>query len=548
MNEIAEARVKSSIFGRTEGMEAMEKRSQRWLLIAAFVIAAVLRIYLASRSGLRPDELFSLGMATGHSLEHPVALADPRLGDFVEPVNPVPAEEFRHYLQHDNPPAGPARVIRAVLLSDTSPPLYYLLLYGWTLLFGTSDLSLRLFSTACSLACFPFFVSIARRTGGKEAVGIVCLIFAFSPLAIYYSADGRMYPLLWLWVLATMTVSLAIRERASVGLFTLWVLTSAAGFLTHYFFVFAWMAVVAYLFFSPGRLKRLQLALCGLATALICLPWYMKVPQSLAGWRITKDWLKSRPADFSRVGALRDIVYQFFAGHEKHLWVSHRSWNLPPVLLVCAIAVLVLWRLRSRAVTQSRLLLALVFAGVCAGPLIFDLVQRTYTVAWPRYAIAALPAAYLLVSAGLACLPARSRLLMLCLIVIAWLPNLFIMYRDPAHWTPIREVALIASMDAGPGDLLLVHSIPSGVLGVARYARGPAPMASWIGQLGTRRMPESLNQLAAARKRIVFVKLHEVGEPAPEEDWLRANATISRETHFELAEAVNFRPRGSETF
>ena len=46
-------------------------------------------------------------------------------------------------------------------------------------------------------------------------------------------------------------------------------------------------------------------------------------------------------------------------------------------------------------------------------------------------------------------------------------------------------------------------------------------------------MPESLQQLATGRTRILFVKLHEVGEPAPEEDWLRANATSFAEMRFE---------------
>ena len=63
----------------------MRSANQRWLLLAVLVIAALLSVYLAGRSGLRPDELFSLGLATGHSLEHPAAAANPSLGDFVEP-------------------------------------------------------------------------------------------------------------------------------------------------------------------------------------------------------------------------------------------------------------------------------------------------------------------------------------------------------------------------------------------------------------------------------------------------------------------------------
>jgi hypothetical protein len=87
---------------------------------------------LLTRHSLWPDELFSLAMATGHSLEHPAKDADVSQGDFVETYEPAKANEYRKILKHDSPPASPARVLRAVFKSDTSPPLYYLMLYAWT--------------------------------------------------------------------------------------------------------------------------------------------------------------------------------------------------------------------------------------------------------------------------------------------------------------------------------------------------------------------------------------------------------------------------------
>jgi hypothetical protein len=43
-------------------------------------------------------------------------------------------------------------------------------------------------------------------------------------------------------------------------------------------------------------------------------PWYLKIPESLAGWRITKDWLKWRPLGFDRWVASLDLVVQPFSG------------------------------------------------------------------------------------------------------------------------------------------------------------------------------------------------------------------------------------------
>src|SRR6516225_1951181 len=87
-------------------------RRQRWLLLLIFLVMAGLQIALATRQPLWVDEIFSVAMATGHSLEHPAATAKPEQGDFVEPNEPVPASLFNRYTQHESPPASPVRVIR----------------------------------------------------------------------------------------------------------------------------------------------------------------------------------------------------------------------------------------------------------------------------------------------------------------------------------------------------------------------------------------------------------------------------------------------------
>jgi hypothetical protein len=58
-------------------------------VLLVIVVAAVPRLFLAARQDLWADELFSLAVATGHSLEHPASAAVPALGDFVEPTMDV---------------------------------------------------------------------------------------------------------------------------------------------------------------------------------------------------------------------------------------------------------------------------------------------------------------------------------------------------------------------------------------------------------------------------------------------------------------------------
>jgi hypothetical protein len=104
------------------------------------------------------------------------------------------------------------------------------------------------------------------------------------------------------------------------------------------------------------------------------------------------------------------------------------------------------------------------------------------------------------------------------------------------------------SATARPSDLVLVHSIPSGVLGLARYAQTSAAFGSWVGQLGTRHVPKSLQTLSQGRSRILLVKLHEVGAPAPEEAWLRANASMMNQKRIQAIDLIDFQPKTNSAF
>ena len=523
-------------------------RQELWALLAVFVVAALLRLGLTNRSGLWGDEIFSLAMATGHSLEHPAAAARPGLGDFAEPDNPVPPGALRRYTTHENPAEPPARVVRAVLLSDTSPPLYYLLLYGWTRIVGTSDLALRLFSIICSLACLPLLAAVARRVAGREGVIATCVLFAFSPLAIYYSNEGRMYSLLWLCVVAATWASVVVHERGgSAGVYCVWVAASTGGFLTHYFFIFPWLAMVGYLILQPGKLKRTSLLVCVVLIVALILPWYLKLPENAGEWRVTQGWLTMRPSHFNRIAASLELVTEFFSGRAE-IWLGYRLVYVASVFLFGIVGIAMLVRLRGQIFRGPRLLLWLSCVAACAAPIAIDLMQHTYLVAKPRYAISALPAAYLLVAVGLACLQPRMRIVILVLIVLAWAPHILSIYRNPMPWVPMREIARAATLNSQPSDLVLVHSIPSGVLSIARYANGNAALASWVEQLGNRHVPSSVQSLSAGRSRVVFVKIHDAGAPAPEEDWLRANAIAFQKSQIGLGTIVDFRPKTGMTF
>ena len=539
---------------RTSNIEHQTSAGRQtfWLVLAVACLAAFVNVVVASRSGLWGDEILSLARATGHILEQANRVADPKQGDFVEPRHPVPADEFRRYLKHDDPPESPSRVIRAVLVSEAHPPLYFLLLYAWTIALGTSDIALRLFSIVCSLACLPFVASIATRLGGNRAVLPSCVLFAFSPLTIYFSTEGRMYSLLLLCVFAMIWTSLRLHQEgwsSSIG--AVWVLSSAAGFLTQHLFVFPWLASVAWLLITRGKFSRRNLVVCVFLTVALILPWYLRLPNSVGSFRgtTTAAWLTQRPHWFDRTVALRDVLVQAFFGTSEQLWPFNSRdvvYHHTALVLFSVVAAMAAWRLRLRVFSGGRLLLWLVFGAACLGPLAFDLVAHTYTMAVPRYSVAAVSGAYLLMGLAFATLERRIALIGLTLLILTWVPDISAMYRARLPWRPLREIARVASAKSSASDVILLHEIPEHVFGIARYASGQAPLVSSLRRLETPPRTDSLNDLIAGRTRVIFIM--NALESVPEEKWFRANAVVSHETRVGPWAIVDFRPVNAATF
>lgn len=508
-------------------------------LLALILAGLALRIAAAVRPGLWADEIFSLAMATGHSLEHPAAEADPAHGDFVEPAGARPPQWFRRYAEHDERSAGAGRVIRAVRLSDTNPPLYYLLLNPWTLVFGTGDAALRLFSVLWAGLSLPLLWLLGRRLGGASAGWSACLLFCFAPVALYYSYEGRMYSLLWFLALALAWLSVGlvgdqpVRGRRAA----LWVLAGAAGLLTHYFFGFVWLAVTGWLLVrGPGTRDRLALA-AGL-TGVLVLPWYLEVPASLARWRVSGGWLDGELAWPGALGRPLALAGELLSGRS-----YLGGWDHAGVALAALLLLLVLALARQRALrelfTADRALPWTWLAAACTGPLVFDLLRHTTTSEVHRYALAGLPAAVLLAAIALSRLRPRLHVGLLAATLLVWLPGArraaLAGVSRPSQ--PYRQLDARLEAGSGPGDLLLVSSIPSGVIGVARYLERDLPMLSWVPGLGNREAERDLPGLVAGHRRVALVKVTRLGASAPAEGWLRRHARPLGEVRFPRSRA-----------
>lgn len=497
-------------------------------LLLLLCAALLLRVVLGLRPGLWGDEIFSLAMATGHSLEHPAAEADPARGDFIQPAGVEPSSIFRRYVEHDDPPAGIGRVARAVFLSDTSPPLYYLLLHGWTRVLGTGDAGLRLFSLLWAVLAAPFLWLLARDLAGRTVAWTALVLYAWSPSSVFYSLEGRMYSLVWCLAAAlawqTLRVSRAGPRPAALAT---WLLLAAAGLYTHYFFLFVWFAFGAWLLLWPGRLPRPAAALLVAASAAAAAPWYARVPEALGRWRVTGQWLAD-PLRWPEIATRPfELAWSLLAGGS--------LWGGSPLVdggLAIAFLLLVLWTLRRGRLrelfTPDRLLLWGWLAAAVLGPYVFDLIRHSGASRVPRYVLSGLPAAMILVAIGIDPLRPKWRAAFAGLVLLAWTAGLWpILARSDRPGAVYRALAAELQRWAGPADLVLVHSVPSGVIAVSRYLQHDVPLAAWIEPLGLRQVPADLERLLAGRARVALIQVHHLGKASPAEPWLRQHARLT---------------------
>ena len=528
----AAADVSSSTKSEETASTPLTFRQRAMLIVLALAaVGAVMRATLIPRTGIWADELFSLAMATGHSLEHAASVADPAQGDFVEHPDPVDPDAYRQYLRHDSPPASPARVVRAVFESDTSPPLYYLLLYGWTRAVGTSDWALRSFSLVAALACFPLIWSIARQLAGINGAIAACALYAFSPLGVYYATEGRMYSLLWLFTLCTMAATLRMWRRGSdFATLALWVLSAAAGLLTHYFFIFVFAALCAGLMLMPRRASRVKVLTAAVAVGVLVAPWFVQIPATLKHWRVTGYWLELLPGGFNFLRSALYLPWSYFSPRGD--WGVRPRYEYAAGLLFAGIAIYAIIKLRKRLLQPSWLMLGGCAIAACVGLIVFDIWRGTYTVNCPRYAQAGYPAAILLAGAILGRLPVFVGRIALAAILLVSLLGPIRTYRNNNRVHDIVPAARIVGQSATSDDLVIVSSIPSCVAGIARSmesATGEPPvMASWVEQHKQRKVPDDLQRLARGRKRIFLVRLHEVAAEPQHEDWLLKNAELRK--------------------
>ena len=364
-------------------------------------------------------------------------------------------------------------MLRAIPDSESTPPLYYVLAWLWTHVFGTGEVGLRSLSALLGTATIGVVWALGRRLGGDVAALAAAALVAFNPMLVWFGQEARAYALLAL--LGALSALLWLRAlegapdtsqppsfgRRYSGLLA-WGAVAALALATHYYAIFLvgpqglWLALRL-----PGLRERVAALALPLAGGAALAPLALGQRANAGAAFIGESALLTR---------LAQVPKQFLVGYDAPLE--------PLLVALTALAVLVgfaglatLRRHRDTVSSRARNEIALLSGATAAAlalPVLASLGGEDHLIT--RNVIAALPPAFALVGAGIAAAARRAPRPTTAAVAIACLAGAVVVTgvaRDPQLQ---RDDWRAAVRSLGPiGEPRLIVATPDSALTPLRY-------------------------------------------------------------------------------
>ena len=277
---------------------------------------------------------------------------------------------------------GLGGMLSALPRTESTPPLYYLLVWAWTHVFGHTVVAFRAFSALVGTLTIPLLYLAGRRfstAAGLWAAGLG----AISAEMFYYSQEARAYALFILVSLAAFVAWQWALEVPSRRRLVLWSALSILALLTHYFAAFLFVGELVVLVRRLGW-RRLVAPVGAYALAAAALT-PLAVAQATSG---ASGWIAQR----SPAARVAQTGKDFLLG-------PYGPWGLvlAPAAAVL-VGVLLVRLLRARDLRRQRALVevCIVAIGAIGLPVLLAVTQienvfdaRNVIGAWPVLGVVA---------------------------------------------------------------------------------------------------------------------------------------------------------------
>jgi mannosyltransferase len=329
--------------GAVPVLRAESRAAPWWPIVALTALAAVLRFSTLGQQSLWYDEAFT----------------------------PV------HVLH-----AGLGATLHAVVHTENTPPLWYVLEWAISRVLGTGAVSLRLLSALAGVATVPVAWAIGRELSSRRAALACAALVAVNPLLVWYSQEARAYALFVLFASLAMLFFLrALREQDGGGRSSAelagFAVSGSLALLTHYFAVFLLVPMVLWLLWDSHRRRATLVAVGGLG--IVCLAL---VPLILAQGGHGTQWI-GRWALSSRLQAIPQYYLTGYSGAP----LGH-GVELLVALPILAGVGFGLWRVLTPREERGALIALTIAAGGILLPILLALFGADYLA--PRNLVAAM--------------------------------------------------------------------------------------------------------------------------------------------------------------
>jgi mannosyltransferase len=157
------------------------------------------------------------------------------------------------------------QMLSAIPNGERTPPIYYVVAWLWSQVFGTSEVGLRSLSAAFGTLTVLLAYVIARRIAGERAGLIAGSLSAVGPILVWYSQEARSYELLVFLCAASVWLWLRAKETPSTARILTWATVACLAIATHYFASFIVLFEVVSLLSGLERSRVLWAALAIMA-------------------------------------------------------------------------------------------------------------------------------------------------------------------------------------------------------------------------------------------------------------------------------------------
>jgi mannosyltransferase len=200
---------------------------------------------------------------------------------------------------------GLGHALSTIPKTESTPPLYYVLVWAWSRVFGVREAGLRSFSAICGTLTIPVVWAIGRRMVSERVGLIAAALTTISPLLFWYSQEARSYALLVLLSALSLLLLVSVLARPTNRRIVGWGTICALALCTHYFAVFVIVPQAVWLLAALRRDGQLSWAKAALGLGPIVLIGAALMPLAIA------QYPNGRTAWIARSGSLLQRLLGF---------------------------------------------------------------------------------------------------------------------------------------------------------------------------------------------------------------------------------------------